>query len=108
MFGAKRQRFIANSDVHQMTLPFDVAEQPIAEQPTETIKYNRKKASLRENHQGRLELPSHLPVEEIHLEPEQDTTGLKCIEQEITSELDFTLAKLFVRKYIRNIYALFK
>jgi len=66
MFGARRERFIANSDVNQMTLPFDVPEQPIAEQPTETIEYTRKKTSSRENHHGRLELPSHLPVEEIH------------------------------------------
>jgi len=106
MFGAKRERFISNIDVDQMTLPFDVPEQAVAEQATETIEYTRKKTSSRENHHGRLELPSHLPVEEIYLEPEQDTTGLKCIGQEITSELDFTPAKLFVRKYIRNTYAL--
>ena len=106
MFGAKRERFIANVDVNQMTLPFDVPVQPVEEQTTETIEYTRKKTSSRENHHGRLELPPHLPVEEIHLEPEQDTNGLKCIGQEVTSELDFTPAKLFVRKYIRNIYAL--
>jgi len=63
MFGAKRERFIANSDVNQMTLPFDVPEQSIAEQPTETIEYTRKKTSSWENHHGRLELPSHLPLE---------------------------------------------
>jgi transposase len=106
MFGAKRERFISNIVVDQMTLPFDVPETPVAEQATETIEYTRKKVSPRENHHGRLELPSHLPVEEIHLEPEQDTTGLKCIGQEVTSELDFTPAKLFVRKYFRNTYAL--
>lgn len=106
MFGAKRERFISNIVVDQMTLPFDVPETPVAEQATETIEYTRKKANSRENHHGRLELPSHLPVEEIHLEPEQDTTGLKCIGQEVTSELDYTPAKLFVRKYIRNTYAL--
>jgi transposase len=106
MFGARRERFIANIDVNQMTLPFDVPEQPRVEQLTETIEYTRKKTSSRENHHGRVELPSHLPVEEVHLEPEQDTTGLKCIGQEVTSELDFTPAKLFVRKYIRNVYAL--
>ena len=106
VFGARRERFIVNNDVNQMTLPFDVAEQPATEQPTQTIEYTRKKTSSRENHHGRLELPSHLPVEEIHLEPEQDTTGLKCIGQEVTSELDYTPQKLFVRKYIRNIYAL--
>jgi transposase len=106
MFGAKRERFISNIVVDQMTLPFDVPEPLVAEQATETIEYTRKKANSRENHHGRLELPSHLPVEEIHLEPQQDTTGLKCIGQEVTSELDYTPAKLFVRKYIRNTYAL--
>ena len=106
MFGAKRERFIANIDVNQMTLPFDIPEPAVEEQATETIEYTRKKVNSRENHHGRLELPSHLPVEEIHLEPEQDTTGLKCIGQEVTSELDYTPAKLFVRKYIRNTYAL--
>src|SRR5665647_1466827 len=54
MFGAKRERFIANIDVDQMTLPFDVPEQPVAEQPTETIEYTRKKTNSRENHHGRL------------------------------------------------------
>ena len=105
LFGAKRERFVSNADVNQMTLPFDVAQEPIVEQPVEKIEFIRKKAS-RENHHGRLDLPSHLPVEEVHLEPEQNTEGLKCIGQEVTSVLDYTPAKLFVRKYIRNKYAL--
>ncbi len=105
MFGAKRERFISNTDLGQMTLPFDVPQEPAIEQPVEKIEYTRTKPS-RENHHGRLELPSHLPVEEIVIEPEQSTEGLKCIGQEITSELDYTPARLFVRKYIRNKYAL--
>lgn len=104
LFGAKRERFISNADVNQMVLPFDVAEEPVTELPVEKIEYTRKKAN-REKHHGRLELPSHLPVEEIIIEPEENTEGLKCIGQEITSELDYTPAKLFVRKYIRNKYA---
>jgi len=62
MFGAKMERFIANTDVNQMILPFDVPELSVTEQTTETIEYTRKKSSSRENHHGRLELPSHLPV----------------------------------------------
>lgn len=104
IFGSKRERFVSNADVNQMSLPFDVPAETITEQPIEKIEYTRKKAS-RENHHGRLELPSHLPVEEVVIEPEESTDGLKCIGQEITSELDYTPAKLFVRKYIRNKYA---
>ena len=105
MFGAKRERFISNAVVNQMTLPFDVPVEPVAEPTVETIGYTRKKPS-RENHHGRLELPSHLPVEEVIIEPEQSTEGLTCIGQEITSELDYTPASFLVRKYIRNKYAM--
>jgi transposase len=49
-------------------------------------------------------LPDHLPVNEIILEPEQDTTGMVCIGQEITEELDYTPARLFKNRYIRNKY----
>jgi transposase len=105
LFGVKRERFISNIIVDQLTLPFDVPQEPIAEQAVEKIEYTRKKTS-RENHHGRLDLPSHLPVEEIIIEPEQSTEGLKCIGQEITKELDYVPAKLFVRHFIRNKYAL--
>jgi transposase len=104
IFGAKRERFVSNTEVNQMVLPFDVPLEPVSEQPVEKIEYTRQKPS-RENHHGRLELPAHLPVEEITIEPNESTEGLKCIGQEITSELDYTPAKLFVRKYIRNKYA---
>jgi transposase len=105
IFGAKRERFISNDTLGQMTLPFDIPEEPITELSVEKIEYTRKKAS-RENHHGRLELPSHLPVEEVIIEPKESTEGLKCIGQEVTSELDYVPAKLLVRKYIRNKYAL--
>ncbi len=105
LFGAKRERFVSNADVNQMTLPFDIPEEAAKEPELEKVEYVRTKPS-RENHHGRLELPSHLPVEEVVIEPKENTEGLKCIGQEITSTLDYTPAKLFVRKYIRNKYAM--
>jgi transposase len=105
LFGAKRERFVSNADVNQMTLPFEVPEETAKEPELEKVEYTRKKAT-RENHHGRLELPSHLPVEEVVIEPKESTEGLKCIGQEITSTLDYVPAKLFVRKYIRNKYAM--
>jgi transposase len=105
LFGAKRERFVSNADVNQLTLPFDLPGETAKEPELEKVEYTRAKPS-RENHHGRLELPSHLPVEEVVIEPEESTEGLKCIGQEITSTLDYTPAKLFVRKYIRNKYAL--
>jgi transposase len=49
-------------------------------------------------------LPSHLPVNEIVLEPTENIEGMKCIGQEITDELEYAPAKLFINRYIRNKY----
>ena len=53
-------------------------EETQPEKQEETITYVRKKTK-RVNHPGRMALPSHLPVKEIVIEPEEDTTGMKCI-----------------------------
>jgi transposase len=76
MFEAKRERFIATEiDEHQLKLPFEVAEKPVEEPQEEQISYSRKKQT-RKNHPGRMPLPDHLPVEEIILEPEEDTISI--------------------------------
>jgi transposase len=107
MYGAKRERYIKEKDESQLALPFDVpeTEQPESEQEPETedISYSRKKKK-RDNHPGRLPLPDHLPVVEVILEPEEDTTGMKCIGKEITEQLELAPAKFFIIRYIRNKY----
>jgi len=103
LFGAKRERFIANKDDNQMTLPFEVQEQTEPEKQQELITYVRQKKK-RENHPGRLPLPDHLPVEEIIIEPQEDTTGMKCIGKEVTDQLEMIPAKLFIKRFIRPKY----
>ena len=105
LFGAKRERFISNTTVDQLTLPFEVSE-TIPEQATkkEQVAYTRE--VKKSKHPGRLDFPAHIPVEEIIIEPEQNTQGLVCIGQEVTKELDYVPAKLFARHFIRNKYAL--
>lgn len=103
LFGAKRERFIPKHDENQMTLPFDVEPENEAEKQQETITYVRSKPK-RENHPGRLPLPDHLPVEEIVIEPEEDTTDMKCIGKEVTDQLELIPAKLFIKRYIRPKY----
>ncbi len=102
MFGAKRKRFIPK-DENQLSLPFDTEPQADPEKEQETITYVRKKQK-RENHPGRLALPSHLPIEEIVIEPKEDITGMKCIGQEVTDQLELVPAKLFIKRYIRPKY----
>jgi len=105
LFGSKRERFISNQQSGgQMELPFAVEEKPEEETPqVEEISYTRQKKT-RTNHAGRNPLPDHLPVEEIILEPKEDTAGLKCIGKEITDKLEMVPAKLFIKRYIRPKY----
>lgn len=104
LYGAKRERFIPNANnATQLNLPFDVEDAPSPKVEEETIEYTRKKQK-RDNHPGRVSLPSHLPIEEIVLEPKEDTTNLKCIGKEITDKLELTPAKLYIKRYIRPKY----
>jgi transposase len=103
LYGAKRERFVRNVDENQLTLPFEVKEDPAPEKQEEVITYVRSKTK-RENHPGRLALPAHLPVEEIVIEPNEDTTGMKCIGKEITDQLELVPAKLYIKRYIRPKY----
>jgi transposase len=106
LFGAKRERFISNIPVEQLPLPFDTQDTTVAPpSQIEQISYTREKTKSKPKHPGRLDFPAHLPVEEIIIEPEESVEGLKFIGNEITKELDYTPAKLFVRHYIRPKYA---
>ena len=103
LFGAKRERFVSNEQYGQMTLPFDIPEATAEIAKTEQITYTREKKK-RKNHPGRKPLPDHLPVEEIILEPEEDTSGMKCIGKEVTDQLELIPAKLYIKRYIRPKY----
>ena len=103
LYGAKRERFIAKTDENQLTLPFEVEHEEAPEKEQEVITYVRKK-NKRKEHPGRVALPSHLPVEEIILEPEEDTSSMKCIGKEVTDQLELIPAKLYIKRFIRPKY----
>ncbi len=105
IFGSKRERFIPEVHPDQLTLSFEeevaaVSKAVKEEQEKIRIEYERKK--VRKEHPGRMQLPDHLPVNEIILNPTEDITGMVCIGQEITEELDYTAAKLHINRYIRK------
>lgn len=106
IFGSKRERFISADNPNQLALTFDINNEQL-QQAIEAVKeqvvYERTKRTDKP-HQGRMPLPSHLPVNEIVLEPLEDTTNLTYIGQEVTDELDYTPAKLHINRYIRNKY----
>ena len=64
--------------------------------------HQRKKKST---HKGRNKLPSHLPVEEVIIEPEVDTSEMEKIGELITDTLDYTPASLKIIRTRRMKYA---
>ena len=103
IFGSKRERFIAETDPRQLSLFETVeAEAPPAEPAKQHIEYDRQVAK---SHPGRTELPEHLPTVEVVIEPEEDTTGMKRIGEEITETLEYTPASLVRKRTIRPKYA---
>ena len=105
LYGQKRERF-ENRDNGQLSLPFETEpedRQKTDEQATRKITYERKKR--RNNHPGRTPLPDHLPVEEIVIEPEEDTTEMIRIGEEVTEELEYTPPRFYIKRYVRPKYA---
>lgn len=104
LYGQKRERFEGNKD--QLPLPFEATaeeKQEQQEQFVEKISYVRKKQ--KSAHKGRTPLPDHLPVEEIVIDPEEDTSDMVCIGKEVTEELECIPAKFYIKRYIRYKYA---
>ena len=102
LFGQKSERFIAeNAD--QLSLAIDVNEIPVTKERIEIPAHQKNKKKVLTPH-GREDLPDHLPRNDIYLEPEENTTGMKKIGEEITEELDYKKATLVVNRYIRPKY----
>lgn len=103
LFGSKRERFVPMQHPSQLTLDFELETPKIeAEIEKEQISYQRSKA--KKQHPGREALPSHLPVVEVVIEPKEDVSEMTCIGREVTDELEYTPAKLYIKRYIRPKY----
>ena len=99
--GYKSERFEHEIDLDQLSLFTEDSIVIDKDVPKETITYIRDK----KKHNGRNALPEHLPVREVVIEPEQDTTGLTRIGEEVTETLEYTPASLVKKRTIRPKYA---
>ena len=100
IFGTKSEKYISKSDIDQLSLFQNGDGAPAeVELDNEKISYTRNKASKK--HPGRNELP----VQEITIEPEEDTTGMIRIGEEVTETLEYTPASLVNKRTIRPKYA---
>lgn len=104
--GSKRERFAPIENGSQIALGLipEADESPGVIQ-TEEVTYTRHKPKPKHTPHGRNPLPSHLPRKEIIIEPEQDTTGMNRIGEEVTEELEYKPGTLYVNRYVRPKYA---
>lgn len=106
LFGSTSERVVPPADDAQISL-FDQDQTTVAEavaEETETITYERKKASPKKRG-GRIPLPADLPRIEIVIEPEVDTAGMVKVREEITEILDIIPPVFQVIRIVRPIYA---
>ena len=103
IFHSKGERFIPAHPPEQLALALDAAHaEEVGRGETETITYQRRKPS---QHPGRTALPENIPSEDIIIEPQEDTSGMELIGEEVTETVDYRPGVLFKRRYIRRKYA---
>ncbi|MEM9835792.1 MAG: IS66 family transposase [Bacteroidota bacterium] len=81
-----------------------IAPTPAPESEKETITYQRRKRPTKA-HPGRAKLPDHLPVRQVTIEPDEDTSGMVRIGQDVARKLEFRPGTLEIVEYIRPRYA---
>lgn len=102
LFGPKSEKLKSvsqNPNQLEMFVDLEVEQAEVETTITEVKGCKKKK------HQGRKPLPDHLPVEEIIIEPDYDTTNMVKIGELVTETLHYTPASLIRRRYIRPKYA---
>lgn len=108
LFGRKSERFVGEELDGQLSLDLEgaVPQGEVLEVEEETITYKRSKPGAPVKiHPGRAPLPPQLKRVDIVIEPQEDTTGLICIGEEITEELEYKPGSFYVNRYRRRKYA---
>ena len=103
IFGTRSERHVTGQSEDQLNLFVDPQSETQEQEVKEKISYTRKKASSK--HPGRHPLPDHLPVREVTIEPEEDTSDLVKISELVTDTLEYTPASLVIKRLIRPQYA---
>lgn len=109
IFTGKSERYVPKNQPTEEQLTFDFGElAPVDMEPNadlteekEKISYERKK----KKHPGRHSIPDHLPVEEIRIEPEENTEDTEYIADTVVETLEYKPGSLIRKRYIFPRYA---
>jgi transposase len=105
IFGAKSERFAPAVPVEQASLGFEMETAIAPALVKQEISYTREKQKSNKVHTGRLPIPAHIERIKIEVTPDVDITGLTCIGEEVTEELEYKAGSFYVNQYIRKKYA---
>ena len=105
IFGSRHERFVPSVPQEQLHLGLITEPKPSPPPLVQRIEYTRTPKETTEKIPVRMKLPPSLPRERVILEPQEDTSGMRKIGEEITEELERIPGKLFVRQYVRPKYA---
>lgn len=109
VFGSRHERFVPDNGAVAQQLALGLQAEATGERTVTTQEVTITKTSIqveKKAHPGRMALPADLPRQLIVIEPKEDVSNLVKIGEEITEQLDVTPSKFFVRRYVRNKYAL--
>jgi transposase len=110
IFGSRHERFVP-SDTNPSQLSLGIQADAVAAcsvVDAKQITYTRTNTSIEQKplvHPGRMKLPEHLRREEIVIEPTEDVSNCKRMDEEITEVLEYEPGELFVKRYVRIKYA---
>jgi len=106
IFGAKSERFISDDD-QQLMLDLGIEPTSPPPQGTQTITYDRHKAAKPQKKpgHGRGPMPTHLPIEDRVIEPDEDVSGMVRIGEEVSWYYEMEPASLRVVRITRPKYA---
>ena len=102
IFASKSERHVPTAD-EQMSLWNQEEKTGQTEAEKQTVTYQRGKQ--KKAHPGRAALPEHLPVRRQVIEPDEDTTGMVEIGQDVTRKVEYIPGELFINEYVRPRYA---
>lgn len=110
IFGSKQERYIPADPSHPQ-LALDLNAAPVGASTvvsTQQITYKRQTVVTTQEplvHPGRMKLPESLRREVFLIDPAEDISGCKKINEEITEVLEYEPGELYVKQYRRIKYA---
>lgn len=107
IFGAKSERFVPGDDLQTMLDLGIVAPQQPQPDQVQDVSYQRRVSTTADKPQvhGRGPMPTHLPIDEVTIQPEGDLAGFVRLGDDISWHYEMLAASLRVIKVIRPRYA---